>query len=128
MSLKDQFDPDLDNVFFPSTEFGARYIPSGQTDPVAGLEFEIEENGAPKVFVAPCVWDEQDLQRRMIVQQQGVYMGTVKLFIAKKWFAVSPKAEQLIYTPVNPFKIAWRIVECTDAEECYEIALDKLIT
>jgi hypothetical protein len=54
-------------------------------------------------------------------------MGTVLLFIRKSWFKVEPKPDQIIYTPVEPFKIGWRIVEVTDAEDCYEIALDKLI-
>jgi hypothetical protein len=126
MSLKEEFSPDLDAVFLNPDEFGARHLDTTNTD-VEGLEFEIVEDGQPVRFITNCVWYTEALMSRLIVQQQGVYMGSVLLFIHKSLFKVEPKAEQIIYTPVAPFKIGWRIVEVTDAEECYEIALDKLI-
>jgi hypothetical protein len=115
MSLRDNFCPDLDATFFVESEFGSK------------REFEIVEDGMPKVFWTDCVWDTETLKNRVIVQQQGVFLGTVLLFIHKNLFKVEPKPEQIIYTPVTPFKIGWRIVEITDAEECYELSLDKLI-
>jgi hypothetical protein len=125
MSLKEEFSPDLDKVFFNPDEFGDRHFEGGVS--VAGREFEIIENGKPVRFTTNCVWDTEILKSRLIVQQQGVYMGTDMLFIHKNLFKVEPRADEVIYTPVTPFKIAWRIVQVTDAEECYEIALDKLI-
>lgn len=115
MSLRDEFIPDLDSVFFETGEFGSI------------RDFEIVEDRQPKIFTTACVWDTESLQQRLIVTQQGVFLGTVLLFIAKSWFKVEPRPEQIIYTPVTPIRIGWRIVEITDAEECYQMALDKLI-
>lgn len=115
MSLRDDFAPDLDLTFFEISEFGSN------------REFEIVEDGTKKVFSTNCVWDTETLKNRVIVQQQGVFLGTVLLFIHKSLFKIEPKPEQILYSPVTPFKIGWRIIEITDAEECYEIALDKLI-
>lgn len=130
MPLKDEFCPDLDRVYFNPDEFGERHS-YGDVDEngltIVGREFEIVEDGQPKRFITDCVWDTEMLKSRLIVQQQGVFMGTVMLFIHKNCFKVEPKPEQLIYTPVVPFRIGWRIVDVTDAEECYEIALDKLV-
>jgi hypothetical protein len=115
MPLNQDFSPDLDETFFNTTEFA--HV----------REFQIVEGGVPVTFTTVCVWDTEALKSRLIVQQQGVFMGTVLLFIHKNLFQTEPKPDQIIYTPVKPFKIGWRIVDVTDAEECYEIALDKII-
>ena len=125
MSLKEQFSEDLDDVFFNPDEFGNRYFVNGVS--IEGREFEIIEDRKPVRFITNCVWDTEALKQRLIVTQQGVFLGTVLLFIHKNLFKVEPRPEQIIYSPVTPIRISWRIVEVTDAEECYEIALDKLI-
>lgn len=116
MSLKLEFSHDLDDTFFNEEEFGCV------------REFEIIEDGVPAVFTTNCVWDTEALKSRLVVQQQGIYLGSVLCFIHKNLFKVEPKPEQVIYTPVTPYKIGWRVVDVTDAEECYELALDKLIS
>lgn len=115
MSLKLEFDPDLTATFFNPEEFGCV------------RDFLFTEDGTEKIFTTACVWDTETLKTRLIVQQQGVFLGSVLCFIYKKLFKVEPKPEQIIYSPVTPFRIGWRIVDITDAEECYELALDKLI-
>ena len=50
------------------------------------MRFEIMEDKKPIRFDANVVWDTETLKHRMIVQQQGVYLGTVLLFIAKRYF------------------------------------------
>jgi hypothetical protein len=134
-TLKDQFAPDLDPVFFNPDEFGERNIEphvnplSGAAVRGAGRQFAIiGPDGAEKVFIAKCVWDKSEVQRRMIVQQQGVYIGDVMLFIAKSWFAVQPRPEEILYTwdQGNPNRSRYRIIQVVDAEECYEMSLDKL--
>jgi hypothetical protein len=115
VSLQQEFKPDLDQTFFNIEEFAHP------------RQFLIVEDREEVLFTTNCVWDTEALKSRLIVQQQGVFMGTVLLFIHKKLFKVEPKPEQIIYTPVTPHRIGWRIVEVTDAEHCYEIALDKLV-
>ena len=115
MSLREEFIPDLTDTFFNEDEFAMN------------REFQIVEDGVTRQFWTKCVWDTESLKSRIIVQQQGVFLGTVLCFIHKNLFKVEPKPEQIIYTPVYPFKIGWRVVDITDAEECYELYLDKLI-
>jgi len=115
MSLKLQFCPDLVKTFFNENEFGMT------------REFLFVENGVEVIVTTNCVWDTESLKTRAIVQQQGVFLGTVLCFIHKNVFRVEPKPEQVIYSPCRPFKIGWRVVDITDAEECYELYLDKLI-
>ena len=115
MSLKLEFCPDLADTFFDPDEFGSV------------REFLILEDGFEKRFTTICVWDTETLKTRTVVQQQGVFLGTVLCFIHKNLFKVEPKPEQIIYSPVSPFRIAWRVVDITDAEECFEIYLDKVI-
>lgn len=115
MPLNLEFSPDLDQTFFNLHEFAQE------------RDFLIVEDHRPVEFKTICVWDTEALKSRLIVQQQGVFMGSVLLFIHKNLFKVEPRPEQIIYSPVEPFKIGWRIVDVTDAEECYEIALDKII-
>lgn len=120
MDLKDTFGPDFDTVFSNLTEFGD------------SKTFEIIVDNAPLVFTAPVVWDTETLKNRMIVQQQGVYLGSVLLFINMKWFPISPKAEQILYilTPVGATirKIAWKILEVADADDVWELSLDRLVS
>lgn len=118
--LKDTFEEDFEIVLADPNEMGSI------------LTFEIIENGRPKVFTTNCVWDTDILKTRMVVAQQGVYLGQVLWFIAKKWFIVEPKAEEVIYRILdrpNGRKVreGWRVLDITDAESVYEISLDKIV-
>lgn len=123
MSLKLEFDPDLTATFFLPDEFGCI------------REFKFIEDGVEKIFTTDCVWDTEALKNRLVVQQQGVYLGSVLCFIYKKLFRVEPKPEQIIYTrlvdnaTLLPFGVfeGWRVIDITDAEKCYEVYLDKLL-
>lgn len=115
MSLKLEFCPDLADTFFNVDEFGER------------REFQFIEDGVEKRVWTNVVWDTETLKSRLVVQQQGLFLGTVLCFIHKNVFKVEPKPEQIIYSPCYPFKIGWRIVDITDAEQGYELYLDKLI-
>jgi hypothetical protein len=115
MSLKSEFCPDLDATFFNVNEFGMQ------------REFMFVEDGLEVIVETSVVWDTETLKSRTVVQQQGVFLGTVLCFIHKNIFRVEPKPEQIIYSPCRPFKIGWRILDIIDAEECYELFLDKLI-
>ena len=115
MSLKLEFCPDLEHTFFNEDELAMR------------REFAIIEDGAEKIFWTVCVWDTEAPKVRAIVQQQGLYLGSVLCILHKNLFMIEPKAEQIIYSPVTPFKIGWRILDITDAEEAYELYLDKLL-
>jgi hypothetical protein len=115
MSLKLEFCPDLDATFFNVNEFGMQ------------REFMFVEDGLEVIVETSVVWDTETLKSRTVVQQQGVFLGTVLCFIHKNIFRVEPKPEQIIYSPCRPFKIGWRILDIIDAEECYELFLDKLI-
>lgn len=145
MSLKEQFGPDLDPVFFNPEEFGEICTDPETGEVMDGRRFEIIENGVKKVFTTKCVWDKYAVHTRLIVQQQGVYLGDVMWFVAKSCFMVAPKPDEIIYTwednlnrdgppHVDPrrarpslTKLGYRIIQVIDSEYCYEIALDKLI-
>jgi hypothetical protein len=96
------------------------------------VEFKIIEAMEEKIFTAWCVWDEETLQDRAIVQQQGVFLGEVCVYIASGWFAVEPRPEQIIYArrlfpdPVETTFLGWRIVQIVSAEYMYYIGIDKL--
>ena len=115
MSLKLEFCRDLADTFFNPDELGCV------------RSFLIVEDGVEKTFSTACVWDTETLKSRVIVQQQGLFLGSVLCFLHKNLFKSEPKPEQIIYSPVTPFRIGWRVVDITDAEECYELYLDKLI-
>lgn len=123
MSLKQAFEPDLTDTFFDPEEMGCI------------REFKFIEDGWEKVFTTPCCWDTEALKNRLIVQQQGVFLGSVLCFIYKSLFKVEPKPEQIIYTrliddvTLLPFGVfeGWRVIDITDAEKCYELYLDKLL-
>ena len=115
MSLKLEFCQDLANTFFNMDEFGMY------------RQFLFIEDGQEVIIGTNVVWDTETLKSRVIVQQQGLFLGSVLCFIHKNIFKVEPKPEQIIYSPVTPFRIGWRVVDITDAEECYELYFDKLI-
>jgi hypothetical protein len=123
MSLKDQFVPDLRDTFHDPEEVGCV------------REFRFIDGRLEKTVVTACVWDDHTLKTRSIIQQQGVFMGTVLLFIEKALFAVPPRPENIIYTreldrvtlePLLPVQEAYRVVDITDAEGEYEIYLDRV--
>jgi hypothetical protein len=113
MSFQLELCPDLENTFFQ--EFSEV------------REFLFVEDGVEVIVTTRCCWDEETLKQRMIVQQQGLFLGSALCFIHKNVFKVQPKPEQIIYSPCRPFRIGWRVVDITDAMECYELYLDKLI-
>jgi hypothetical protein len=117
--LSAQFEKDFENVFAKIDEFAAEKT------------FEIKEGHQTKQFTTNVVWDTETLKERAIVQQQGVYLGSVLMFIAKKYFDVEPRPEEIIYEIAYrgklPVKIGWRILDITDAEYVYEISLDRVV-
>jgi hypothetical protein len=113
MSFQLELCGDLENTFFQ--EFSQV------------REFLFVEDGVEVIVTTRCSWDEEALKQRMIVQQQGLFLGSVLCFIHKNVFAVEPKPEQIIYSPCRPFRIGWRVLDVVDAMECYELYLDKLI-
>jgi hypothetical protein len=121
MSLKQEFQADLSQTFLDVDEFGE------------AMTFRITETGAEKEFAAPVIWDTESLKVRTIVQQQGVFLGTVLCFIATDWFAVEPKPEQVIYRLTrdehhpSDYWEGWRIVDVVETETCFQLYLDKLI-
>jgi hypothetical protein len=124
MSLKEQFVPDLRATFHEPEEFGCV------------REFRFIDGRLEKTVVTACVWDDHTLKTRAIVQQQGVFVGTVLLFIEKVLFAVPPRPEQILYTreldritlePLAAVQEAYRVVDITDAEGEYELYLDKIM-
>jgi hypothetical protein len=137
MSFRDEVLDDNQRVFCP-----------GSVDPLwsefdSQREFKIvdshptilEAPGGPveRIFTTWCVWDTETLKDRAIVQQQGLFLGSVRLHIANSWFKVEPRPEQIIYCrrlfpePVETIFKGWRVIDVTDAEYMYYIDLDKLI-
>jgi hypothetical protein len=116
--LRDQYEEDFIMVFAERAEFAC------------WKEFEITENKQPKVFADSVVWDTEALKKRMIVQQQGVYLGSVLLFILKRWFMVEPKPGDILWEHVQQgdrvIREGWRVMDVTDSEYVYEIGLDEL--
>jgi hypothetical protein len=124
MSLKDQLVPDLRDTFHEPEELGCI------------REFRFIDGRLEQTVVTTCVWDDHELKTRAIVQQQGVFLGAVLLFIEKGHFVVPPRPEQVIYTreldrvtlePLQAVQEAYRVVAITDAEGEYEIYLDKVM-
>lgn len=119
IQLRDTFESDFEAVLANPGEMGDI------------MTFEIVENGMPKVFTTNCVWDTHTLKTRMVVAQQGVYLGEVLWFIASKWFKYMPKAEEVVFRIVDrpngrKIKEAWRVLDITDAASVYEISLDRM--
>jgi hypothetical protein len=126
--LRDVLEDDFITVFAERAEFACWKEFEIITYPVA------TPYGGKKIthiFADSVVWDTETLKKRMIVQQQGVYLGTVLLFILKKWFATEPKAEEILWERIDRgggkvVKQGWRILDIVDAEYVYEISLDAL--
>ena len=116
MTLKELMPEEFEEVFANEEEFGDE------------LTFEIKENGFPKVIKCKCVWDNDTLKQRAIVSQQGVFLGTVLLFISKRHFVVRPRPEEVLIRlyPRSNYRESWVILDVTDAEGGYEIYLDKI--
>jgi hypothetical protein len=119
IALKDTFETDFELIHADPDEMGDR------------MTFEIIEKGKPKVFNTRCVWDNYMLKKGVVVAQQGIYLGSVLWFIARKWFEVEPKGEEVIYRILDrpngkKVKEGWRILDVSDCESVYEIHLDKV--
>jgi hypothetical protein len=116
MSLKDEFGPDYHAVFANPDEFGDL------------LMFEIKENGVPKILRIECVWDNDTLKQRPIVSQQGVFLGSVLWIVAKEYFKVRPRPEEVIYklSDRSNYKEPWIVLDVSDVEDVYEIYLDHI--
>jgi hypothetical protein len=116
--LSKYFDEDFRRCFAEEDEFACYKT------------FEIQEGHKVKQFTDLVVWDTETLKHRMIVQQQGVYLGSVLCFILKEHFAVEPRPEEIIYEITYrgklPVKIGWRVLDIVDAEYVYEFSLDRL--
>jgi hypothetical protein len=109
MSLRDQFVPDIDNVFMNVAEFATT------------REFRINDgHGSFVVFSAPVVWDEDQVREEPIVTIHGVFMGNVDCFIAAHYLPRAPVAGELIYSPANQ---PWEVLDCVIAEGLYELKL-----
>lgn len=109
MSLRDQFVPDLADVFMNTDEFATL------------REFRISDglNGFTLLNI-PVVWDEEQAKRHPVVAIHGIYLGGVICFIEHKYLPRPPVAGELIYSPAN---MPWEVLDCTDEESCYKLAL-----
>jgi hypothetical protein len=109
MSLRDCFAPDLANVF----------INTGEMATVR--EFRIADgHGGFVVFTAKVVWDQEAMKEMPLVKIHGVYMGDVRCYIEHKYLPRMPVAGELIYSPANQ---PWEVMDITDEESCYVLAL-----
>jgi len=140
MSLKDEFIPDFIDTFANPDEFGEGSFDNTGDDtvvpPLLGKRTIYREfMFVNKIFRAKCVWDRDHMKTRFIVQQQGVFIGDVLLFIEMSYFDIGkdannnpirhdPKPEEILYSPRD---VAWVINEVTEVGDIYEIALTKLL-
>jgi len=109
MSLREQFAPDLANVFMNTSEFATL------------REFRISNgSGGFTAFTAKVVWDNEAAKRHPLVAVHGMYLGDVICFIEHKYLPRPPLAGELIYSPANQ---PWEVLDCTDEESCYKLAL-----
>jgi len=109
MSLREQFVPDLDRVFINPGEFATV------------RDFRISDgHGSFVVFQAEVVWDTEAVKQLPLVKIHGVYMGDVICYIEHKYLPRMPVAGELIYSPANQ---PWEVLDCTDEESCYKLAL-----
>lgn len=126
--LADQFEDDAWDTFLEQSEFAVI------------MTFEIRVDHKPHKFRTKVVWDTETLKNRLVVQQQGVYMGSVLCFILKRLFPIEPKPDEIIWEIVNrgdprrhphgprrEIKQGWRVLDIVDAEYMYELSLDKLV-
>jgi hypothetical protein len=109
VSLREQFVPDLDRVFHNPAEFATV------------REFRISDgHGGFKLFNAPVVWDTEQSKTHPLVKIHGIYLGDVICYIKHKDLPRAPVAGELIYSPANQ---PWEVVDCTDEESDYKLAL-----
>lgn len=109
MSLREQFVPDLLDVFMETSEFATT------------REFRISDgHGGFRLFTADVVWDEEAAKRQPVVTRHGVYLGDVICCIMHKDLPRVPVAGELIYSPANQ---PWEVLQCTDQESMYLLAL-----
>jgi hypothetical protein len=109
MALREQFAPDLTNVFENVREFATT------------REFRISDGqGGFRVFTCPVVWDTEMSKQMPLVKIHGVYMGDVVCFIEHQYLPRMPVAGELIYSPANQ---PWEVLDCTDEESCYKLCL-----
>ena len=107
--LRDQFAPDLANVFVNTDEFATV------------REFRINNGvGGFTVFNAKVVWDNEMAKRHPLVAIHGMYLGDVICFIEHKYLPRMPLAGEVIWSPANN---PWEVLDCTDEESCYKLAL-----
>jgi hypothetical protein len=109
MSLREQFAPDLANVFMNTSEFATT------------REFRISDgHGGFTLFMADVVWDTEAMKQLPLVKIHGVYMGDVICYIEHKHLPRMPVAGELIYSPANQ---PWEVMDVTDEESGYKLAL-----
>ena len=109
MSLREQFVPDLANVFINTDEFATT------------REFRVSDGqGGFRVFLAKVVWDTESAKQQPVVKIHGVYLGDVICYIERKYLPRMPVAGELLYSPANQ---PWEVLDCTDEESCWRIAL-----
>lgn len=119
--LADEFEDDFWDTFADQAHFGVL------------MTFEIKTDHLPHRFRTRVVWDTETLKNRLVVQQQGVYMGQVLCFIRKNCFPIEPKPDEIIWEivvrgdPEREIKQGWRVLDIVDAEYVYELSLDKLV-
>jgi|SRR5215471_4151523 len=109
MALRDQFLPDLVNVFKNTDEFAT------------SREFRIADGqGGFRLFTAKVVWDEEAAKRQPVVAVHGVYMGDVMCHMEQKYLPRPPVAGEIIYSPANK---PWEVLQVTDEEGDWVMAL-----
>lgn len=117
--LADEFEEDFWNVYADLAHYAVL------------MTFEIRIGADPYRFRTKVVWDTETLKNRLVVQQQGVYMGTVLCFILKRCFRVEPKPEDILWEIVfrrrREVKQPWRVLDVVDSELVYELSLDKIV-
>lgn len=110
MSLRDQFVPDLDAIFY-------------NTDEHATLrEFRIADGkGRFIIFKARCVWDQEQTKERTVVKKYNVFLGDVVCHIGAWNLPRRPLAGEIIYSPRMQ---AWTIIDVTEEEGAYVLSLE----
>jgi hypothetical protein len=109
MALREQFVPDLANVFINTGEFATT------------REFRVNDGrGGFKVFLGKVVWDTEAVKQLPLVKIHGVYLGDVICYMPHSYLTRPPVAGELIYSPAHT---PWEVLDVTDEEGCYKIAL-----
>jgi hypothetical protein len=109
VSLRDQFAPDLENVFHNTDEFATT------------REFRISNGqGGFTVFTARVVWDEEAAKRQPVVATHGIYLGDVICHMKQTDLPRSPIAGEIIYSPANK---PWEVLQITDEESDWVMSL-----